>query len=127
LDELDELDVADPGSVPGVDVVADDSEEVLAGGGGGVVVVVDSLRVVESMRVSGEADGDTRSRSAPPTRSLLSVQPASTPTPRARTQKPVSNFFIVVPPSWIRIRREGLQRRCRQRAACGTLCRRSHP
>jgi hypothetical protein len=121
LDELDELDVADPGSVPGVDVVADDSEEVLAGGGGGVVVVVDSLRVVESMRVSGEADGDTRSRSAPPTRSLLSVQPASTPTPRARTQKPVSNFFIVVPPSWIRIRREGLQRRCRQRAACGTL------
>jgi len=94
--------VADPGSVL---VVADDSEELLAGGGGGVVVVVDSLRVVESMRVSGEADGDTRLRSAPPTRSLLSVQPASTPTPRARTQKPVSNFFIVVPPWWIRIRR----------------------
>jgi hypothetical protein len=113
--------VVDPGSVLGEDVVADDSEELLAGGGGGVVVVVDSLRVVESMRVSGEAEGDVRSRSAPPTRSLRSVHPASTPTPSTRTQKPVSNFFILVPPSWIRILGEGLQWGCRRRAACGTL------
>src|SRR4029077_7067112 len=45
----------------------------------------------------GEAEGDVvRSRSVPPTRSLRSVQPASTEAPSARTQKPVSNFFIVV-------------------------------
>jgi hypothetical protein len=97
LDVLDELEVADPVSVLGDDVVADDCEELLAGGGAGagvgVVVVVDSLRVVESTRVSGDADGATRSRSV--TRSVLSVQPASRPTPSARTQKPVKNFFIV--------------------------------
>ena len=102
--DFDELEVDDPGSVPEEDDVAEDSEDALGGAGGGVVVVVvDSLRVVESIRVSGDAEGATRSRSV--TRSVLSVQPASTPMPRARTQKPVSNFFIVVPPWWIRIRR----------------------
>jgi len=99
--------VAEPPSVLGEDVVADDSEELRAGGAGagvaGGVDVVDSDFVVESIRVSGDAEGATRSRSV--TRSVLSVQPASTPTARARTQKPVSNFFIVVPPWWIRIRR----------------------
>jgi hypothetical protein len=56
---------------------------------GGVVGVVGSLG-----RVPGEAEGDVRSASVPPTRSLLSVHPASTPAPSARTQKPVSNLFI---------------------------------
>jgi hypothetical protein len=96
---VDELDVVDPELLPGDDVVADDSEELLGGEAGGVVVVVvDSLRVVESTRVSGDAEGEGTTRSRSVTRSVLSVQPASTPTPSARTQKPVSNFFIVVPP-----------------------------
>jgi hypothetical protein len=102
LVELEELDVAEPLSVLGEEVVADDSEELRAGGGGvgvaGGVDVVDSDRVVESIRVSGDAEGEGATRSRSVTRSVLSVQPASTPTPRARTQKPVSNFFIVVPP-----------------------------
>jgi hypothetical protein len=98
LDELEELDVADEPSVLGADVVADDSEELFAGGAGAgvgevVVVVVDSDRVVVESLVLGDAEGTTRSRSV--TRSLLSVQPAKTPTPRARTQTPVSHFFIV--------------------------------
>jgi hypothetical protein len=74
--------------------------------------VVDRLGggVVESPgRVPGDAEGDVRSASVPPTRSLLSVHPASTPAPSARTQKPVSNLFIVVPPSVDSVRREGLQ------------------
>ena len=65
-DVLEELDVADPPSVLGEDVVADDSEELRAGGAGagvaGVVDVVDSDRVVESIRVSGDAEGATRCR-----------------------------------------------------------------
>ena len=89
--------MADEPSVLGADVVADDSEELFAGGGGAgvgaVVVVVDSDRVVVESLVLGDAEGTTRSRSV--TRSLLSVQPARTPTPRARTQTPVSHFFIV--------------------------------
>jgi hypothetical protein len=98
VDEL-ELDVADPLSVLGEDVVADDSEELRAGGGAGVgaVVVVDSDRVVESTRVSGDAEGEGTTRSRSVTRSVLSVQPASTPTPRASAQTPVSHLFIVDP------------------------------
>jgi hypothetical protein len=95
--ELDELDVVEPGLVLGDGVVADESEELDAGGDAGgvvvVVVVVDSLRVVVSGDAEGEGAGVTRSRSE--TRSLRSVQPASTPTPSAKTQNPVSNFFIV--------------------------------
>ena len=98
--------MAAPVSVLGEDVVAEDSEEPLGGGGAGVAV--------ESLgRMLGEAEGDVRS--------LLSVQPASTPTASARTPKPVSNFFIMVPPSRIRNLREELQWGCRQRTACGTL------
>lgn len=122
---LEELDVLELVSVPvegapgGVVVdVAEDSDELL---GGGVVRVVDSLRVVESIRVfgvPGDADGATRSRSV--TRSVLSVQPASTPAPSATTQNPVSNLLIVVPPREVE-RGQGLQWECRRRAACGTL------
>jgi hypothetical protein len=122
LVELDELEVDDPGAVLGEDDVADDSEEAAGGAGGGVVVVVvDSLRVVESVRVSGDAEGEGVIRSRSVTRSLLSVQPASTPTPSARTAKPVSNFFIVVPPSRIRNRPARVQWGCRRRRGCGTL------
>ena len=83
----------DPGSVLG---------DVEAGGvellGGGTVGVAGSTGRMLG-RVLGEAEGDVvLSRSVPPTRSLLSVQPASTQAPSARTQKPVSNLFIVVPP-----------------------------
>jgi hypothetical protein len=120
---VDELDVVDPELLPGDDVVADDSEELLGGEAGGVVVVVvDSLFVVESTRVSGDAEGEGTTRSRSVTRSVLSVQPASTPTPSARTQKPVSNFFIVVPPVVdSNLRGWWLQRGCRRRAACCTL------
>jgi hypothetical protein len=89
--------LVDPESVLGADVVAEDSEELLGGAGGVGCAVAESLG-----SVLGEAEGDVRSRSVPPTRSLLSVQPASTAVPSASTQKPVSNFFIVVPPSRIR-------------------------
>ena len=101
MDVLEELDVVEPPSVLGEDVVADDSEELRAGGAGagvaGGVDVVDSDFVVESTRVSGDAEGEGTTRSRSVTRSLLSVQPARTPTPRARTQTPVSHFFIVDP------------------------------
>ena len=130
LDELEDLEVADPVSVLGDDVVAEDCEELLAGGGDGagvgVVVVVDSLRVVESTRVSGDADGATRSRSV--TRSVLSVQPASTPTPSATTHKPVRNFFIVGT-SLVDSNPRGcrLQWGCRRPAHCDTLVREFTP
>jgi hypothetical protein len=96
VEELDEL---DPASLLGALDVAEDSDELLAGGvAGGLLRVVDSVRVVESTRVSGDADGPGTTRSRSVTRSVLSVQPASTPAPSASTQKPVSNLFIVVPP-----------------------------
>jgi len=70
-------------------------------GGGGVVGVAGVIG--SEGRVPGEAEGEVvRSRSVPPTRSLLSVHPASTPAPSARTHRPVKNLFIVVPPSRIR-------------------------
>jgi hypothetical protein len=119
---LDGLDVVELELPLGDDVVADESEELDAGGdaGGVVVVVVDDwLRVVVSGDAEGEGAGVTRSRSV--TRSLLSVQPAITPAPSARTQNPVSNFFIVPTSSWIRIQGGRVQWGCRRRARWGTL------
>jgi hypothetical protein len=87
VDDPDELDELDPVSVLG-DV--DGLVELRGGGGVGAAGLLG--------RRSGDAEGDVRSRSVPPTRSLLSVQPASTPAPSARTHTPVSSFFMVVPP-----------------------------
>jgi hypothetical protein len=97
------LDVLEPVLAPGgveLGEVEDDADESVELLGGGVVRTVESLRVVESVRVLGDAEGATRSRSV--TRSVLSVQPASTPAPSAITQNPVSNLLIVVPPWLIR-------------------------
>jgi len=96
---VDSVLLDDPGGVVlddagGVDGVGDAE--------GVVVVVVESVLVVVVSRdvVLGDADGAgagvTRSRSE--TRSLRSVQPATRPAPSTRTQTPVSNFCIVVPP-----------------------------
>lgn len=86
MDEPDELDP--------VSVLGDVEEGAVDLLGGGTVGAAGSTG-----RILGEAEGDVvRSRSVPPTWSLLSVHPASTEAPSARTQKPVSNFFIVIPP-----------------------------
>ena len=81
----------------------------------GVVVVVESVLVVVVSRlvVPGDADGVPGAFSRSETRSLRSVQPATRPAPNTRTQTPVSNFCIVVPPQMIRTRVGG----CNQGAA----------
>lgn len=107
------------------EVLEDDGGDDGVGGAGAAEGVVDeeSVRVVvdELVVVSllpGDADGDgagvTRSRSV--TRSLRSVQPATSPAPSTRTHTPVSNFCIVVPPPWIRTADSGVQRECRRPA-----------
>jgi len=98
-------------------VVVVDSDVLLDDAGGedgvgdaeGLVVVVESV-LVESVLVvvvsrdvvPGDADGVPGARSRSETRSLRSVQPATRPAPSTRTQTPVSNFCIVVPPPVIR-------------------------
>jgi hypothetical protein len=81
----------DAGGEDGVDGVGDAE---------GLVVVVESVLVVVVSRdvVPGDADGVPGARSRSETRSLRSVQPATRPAPSTRTQTPVSNFCIVVPP-----------------------------
>jgi hypothetical protein len=87
----------------------------------GVVVVVESVLVVVVSRlvVPGDADGVPGAFSRSETRSLRSVQPATRPAPNTRTQTPVSNFCIVVPPQMIRTRVGGLQPGCRRAGTRG--------